>query len=226
MGKAICVIPARGGSKRIPKKNIAKLCGRTLIDYAVQAALASKVFNKVVVSTDDPEIAEEAQKNGSSILLRNSSLATDKSTVVQVCLDALDKLETAGERFDIIAILLPTSPLRTSDDIKKAFRLLGDADGVMAVTSFAIPPFWALKESDGLLKPIWPEYMIRSQDLPKTCVDNGAIYIVRTEALRKEKTVYLSRLIPYHMPRERSIDIDEPIDLDMAEFFMVRKKCS
>jgi len=119
--------------------------------------------------------------------------------------------------------------MRTSGDLVSAFEKLSkkDANGVMAVTDFEIPPFWALKEHKGYLMPFFDQkYLIRSQDLPKVFVDNGSIYIIKIKVFKEEKSVYCSKLIPYHMPRERSIDIDEEYDLRLAELLLGRMEGS
>lgn len=221
--KILCIIPARGGSKRIPRKNIVDLCGRPLISYTIEAAKNSKLFEKVVVSTEDGEIAKVSEKYGATVLERKLGLASDNASVMDVSLDVIEQYGKKGENFDYVCILLTTSPLRKAEDITGAFNKLkqSDANAVMAVTTYAIPPFLALKEENGFLKLFFGEkYMLRSQELPKVCVDNGSVYIFRTDAIKKEKKFYCSKLIGYKMPRERSIDVDEEVDLKIAEYFI------
>lgn len=202
------------------------LCGKPLIAYTIEAARASGLFERVVVSTEDDEIREVAEAWGAEVPFRRpADLATDTAGTVDVCLDTLARLAAAGECFDLLACLLPTSPLRIVEDLHGALAALIDrnADAVMAVTEYAIPPFWALEERDGFLQPHWGKrYLIKSQELPKVCVDNGAVYIVRVDALQRERSFYGSRLVGYWMPRERSVDVDQPVDLALAEFFLTR----
>ncbi len=222
-GRILCVIPARGGSKRIPRKNVVDLCGKPLIAYTIEAARDAGIFERIVVSTEDAEIGDLSRKYGATVLERGAELAGDKASVMDVCLNVLEHYENEGDSFDFVCVLLPTSPLRTSSDISGAFdKLKGtDSNAVMAVTTFEIPPFWALKEEDGFVQPFFGDkYMVRSQDLPKVFVDNGAIYIFRTPALKEERKFYCSRLMPYKMSRENSLDVDEMADLKLAEFFI------
>lgn len=224
--RRICLVPARGGSQRVPRKNVAPLAGRPLLAWTVEAALASGLFQRVVVSTEDEAIARVAERHGAAVLERDAALATATATGVDVCVDAIERWTTAGERFDVLAFLLPTSPLRTAEDLRGAWQrfLERDADFLMAVTDYAIPPFWALEEREGYLRPYWGhEYLVKSQELPRVCVDNGAVYLARIEAFLRERTFYGERLVGYWMPRERSVDVDEPVDLALAEFFLARR---
>lgn len=225
--RRLCLVPARGGSRRFPRKNIAPLAGKPLIAYTIASARESGLFDRVLVSTDDDAIREVAEAYGAEVpFLRPQELATDTAANVDVCLDTLARLARAGERFGLLACLLPTSPLRTARDLREAYARLKECQGdfVMAVTDYAIPPFWALEERDGFLRPYWGrQYLVKSQELPKVCVDNGAIYLARVEAFERERTFYGARLVSYWMPRERSVDVDEPVDLALAEFFLTRQ---
>ena len=219
----LCIIPARGGSKRIPRKNVVSLCGKPVIAYTIEAAKNSGLFEDIVVSTEDTEIASVSEKCGATVLERIPELASDKARVIDVCLDVVKQYEKNGKQFDYVCILLPTSPLRIPRDITGAFKKLTESDGnaVMAITNYETPPFWALNEEGGFLKLFFGEkYNLRSQDLPEVYVDNGAVYIFRTETLKKEKNFYCSKLVGYKMPRERSLDIDEEISLKIAEYFL------
>lgn len=219
----LCVIPARGGSKRFPRKNVARLAGKPLLAYAVEAALEAGVFARVIVSTEDAEIARIGELAGADVLARAPVLATDTATTVDVCLSVIDELRAAGGQFSAFACLLPTTPLRTADDIRHAHRVFVEraADFLMAVTTYAISPFWALEEHDGFLRPRWGrEFLVKSQELPQVWVDNGAIYLARIDAFERERTFYGSRLVGYRMPRERSIDVDDAVDLRLADFFL------
>jgi len=221
--KIICIIPARGGSKSIKKKNIVPLHGKPLLTYTIQAALDSRLFNYLIVSTEDKEISKIARNAGALIHDRVKELSRDDVGVIQVCLNIIETYEKKGLVFDYICILLPTSPLRTSEDIKKAFEKLkkSNANGIIGVTDYEIPPFWALKEKNGYVSPYFGQkYMVRRQNLPEVFVDNGAIYIYKIDIFKKEKKWFCSKLIHYKMPREKSIDIDEIFDLKLAEFIL------
>jgi len=224
--RRLCLVPARGGSQRVPRKNVAPLAGRPLLAWTVDAALGSGLFERVLVSTEDAEIARVAEGCGATVLERAGALASSTATGVEVCVDALERLQAAGQIFDVLAFLLPTSPLRTAEDLHGAWQRFveRDADFLMAVTDYAIPPFWALEERDGYLRPFWGhEYLKKSQELPRVCVDNGAVYFARVDAFLRERTFYGDRLVGYWMPRERSVDVDEAVDLALAEFFLARR---
>lgn len=225
--KNLAIIPARSGSKRLPQKNIIKLAGKPLIYYTINAAKESGIFNKIVVSTENEEIGVVAKKYGVEVLKRSPKLATDKTRVIDVFIHVVEELEKNGEKYDNVCLLLPTAPLRTSTDIKKAFRkfLNSDADALMCVMRFSPSPFWTLIEENGFLRPLWKkESMIKTQEQRETFVDNGAMYIFKPDVLKREKTYYCEKLIGYTMSREHSIDVDEEIDLKIAEFLL--KKCN
>jgi CMP-N-acetylneuraminic acid synthetase len=225
--KILCIIPARGGSKRIPKKNIVKLQGKPLVNYTIDAALESNVFNKIVLSTEDVKIKKIALNTGIIVHDRKKELSKDNIGVLQVCNNIIEDFEKKREVFDYICILLPTSPLRTSEDIKQAFEKLknSDANGIIGVTDYNIPPFWALKEKRGYVYPYFGQrFMVRSQELPEVFVDNGAIYIYKLDVFKKENTWFCSKLISYKMPRIRSVDVDEDFDLKIADFILSNHK--
>jgi N-acylneuraminate cytidylyltransferase len=215
-----CLVPARGGSQRLPRKNIAPLRGRPLLAWTVEAARASALFPEVWVSTDDAEIAAVARGAGAVVHDRPAALAGSDSTLVQVALDFADWLGARGQAPDVLCVLLPTAALVRPDDLRGGLARLRerDADFAMAVTSFLEPPFWALTEEDGYLRLFFgQEFARKSQALPPVQVDSGYFYFVRVEALRAERTLYGKRLVGYPIARERSIDIDEPVHLAIAE---------
>jgi N-acylneuraminate cytidylyltransferase len=221
--KYACLIPARGNSKRFPRKNIALLKGKPVLGYVIEAALSSKLFPDVWVSTDDAEIASVARQFGAKVHTRPPALAADNATMMDVCLNFMDGLDKQGQSPEVFCLMLPTAALVRAEDLTGAARLLDEksADMVMAVTSYLESPFWALHESAGFLKTFFgQEYLVASQKLPKVCVDNGYFYFAKTEALRREKTWYSQKLVGFPIPRERSMDIDEPAHLIMAEALM------
>ena len=222
-----CIVPARGGSKRFPKKNIALLKGKPLLGYAVEAALGSGLFDEVSVSTEDAEIAEVARRFGATVRSRPAQLATDESTVVQVCLDFVASLESEGRPVEELGIVYPTAALITPTDLKDAYRLFRErqADFLWAITSYLEPPFWALHEVDGYLRSFFgDQYIVKSQQLPEVWVDCGYFYLVRVDALRRERGIVGERMVGYRIPRYRSIDIDEPYHLLMAEALLEVKE--
>jgi CMP-N-acetylneuraminic acid synthetase len=216
----VCIIPARGGSKRLPRKNIVEFLGRPILAYTIEAAQESGVFARVIVSTEDPEIAEEARRGGAEIHKRSDALATDTARLVDVCLGFLGDEEAANRRWDFFGCLLATAPMRNADDVRRTFALLepGACEFAMAVTTYPLPPLQALRANEhGFLRPMWPDMInLRSQEAPQLLVDNGSTYFATVLGFRAERTFYGSTLRGHVMPRERSIDIDEPWDLELA----------
>ena len=218
--RGVAIIPARGGSKRLPRKNIADFHGKPIIAYSIAAAVESGCFEQVVVSTEDAEIAEIASRFGARIDMRDPSLATDAATVDQVCLDFLDRERQAGNDWKRMACLYATAPLRNSLDVAAVVGLLkeGECDFAMGVSAYQIQPNLALKFlPDGELLPMWPELIeLRADKLPPLRASNGTTYAVECDAFKKYKTFYGPGLRGYDMPRIRGVDIDTADDLDYA----------
>ena len=217
-------IPARGGSKRLPRKNLLPLAGKPLIAWTIEAALNSRQLHRVIVSTDDEEIASVARKYGAEVpFMRPAELASDTATGLDAILHALRTLEANGEHFDYLVNLQPTSPLRSSDDIDRAVALLlgRQADAVISVCPSDHPPEWAntLPADGSLAKFFRPGIRnIRSQDLPMTYRLNGAIYIYQCARLLCSCSLEMDdNSYAYIMPRERSVDIDTALDFRVAE---------
>jgi CMP-N-acetylneuraminic acid synthetase len=219
----VAIIPARGGSKRLPRKNIIDFLGKPIIAYTVEAALQSKLFERVVVSTEDPEIAGVAKQYGAEIVKRSNELASDTATLREVCLDFLGQEAAQGRTYQTFACLLATAPTRTVQDICAVAELIEQevCDFAMAVTNYDLPPHQALRKSiAGTLEPMWPDIVnMRSQDVPDLWVDNGSTYFADIAAFKQERTFYGSSLRGHSMPRERSIDIDDETDLEIALFW-------
>ncbi len=224
--RRIAIIPARGGSKRLPRKNIADFYGKPIIAHTIEAALESKLFESVIVSTEDDEIATISHTYGAEVHRRDASLASDSAKVVDVCLALLAEKEKRSDKYDVMCCLLATSPLRNASHIKEAYQLF-EAHGrrfVMAVTQFSKSPWQALRiNENGSLSPMWSEWVnIRSQDRPQLLVDNGSTYIVDVDAFRVQKSFYGEGLRGYVMAPEYSVDIDEPADLGLAKYYAAR----
>ncbi|WP_035724223.1 acylneuraminate cytidylyltransferase family protein [Fodinicurvata fenggangensis] len=218
--RAVAIIPARGGSKRLPRKNILPLGGRPMIAHPIRLARESGLFERVVVSTEDTEIAEIARIAGAEVFERDTELATDKATVVQVCLDALRRLEQEGTELDAFCCLYATAAFLTMQDVQDSrVRLFGppEADYVMGVSEYPIHPFKALRSEDGYLKAVWPESaQLKSQEYPAMCASNGTLYWARSGAFIQEQSFYGQRLVGYELPPNRAIDIDTREDYDWA----------
>ena len=220
----VAVIPARGGSKGIPQKNLRTLLGKPLIAYTIEAALQAKTLTRTIVSTDDEQIKEVSQDYGAEVpFLRPSHLATDIAPGISVLQHAIIYLaEHEGYLTDIVVCLQPTSPLRSGEDIDAAVNLCLDsgADSVVSLCQAKHHPYWMKKIVDGRVHPLMNEnenHYTRRQDLPPVYQLNGALYVTRTNVLLEENRVLGKYTAPYIMPPERSIDIDTPNDLRVAE---------
>lgn len=217
---AIAVIPARGGSKRLPRKNVLPFFGHPIIAYTIRAALQSGCFDRVVVSTEDAEIAEVARRYGAETDARPGDLAGDKPTVVDVCIELLDREAAAGRRYAVLCALYATSPLRGADDIHATVTLLDPprCDFALAVTDYDLPPYRALRrEPDGSLVPMWPDLAFaKSQEVPPLFVNNGSTYAVAVPSFLKLRTFTGPGSRGHFMPRGRSTDIDVADDVDDA----------
>jgi N-acylneuraminate cytidylyltransferase/CMP-N,N'-diacetyllegionaminic acid synthase len=217
------VIPARGGSKGIPKKNLAALAGRPMIAWTIEAALRSRCLTRVIVSTDDQEIADISQRLGAEVpFLRPAELARDETPGIDPVLHLITWLETEADYHpEYVMLLQPTSPLRTTEDIDGAFRLATEhhCDSVISVSEADTHPYWMKRINDrGELEdfsPVPGKYSQR-QDLPPAYKLNGAIYLVRTSRMLSDKTFYGHKTLPYIMPAERSLDVDSLWDLHVA----------
>ncbi|WGS66035.1 acylneuraminate cytidylyltransferase family protein [Marinitoga aeolica] len=224
--KFLAIIPARGGSKGIKNKNIIDLKGNPLIIYTIEEAKKSNIFDKIIVSTDSPEVAEISKKYGAEIpFLRPEYLATDTSSSIDVILHALNYFKDINEHYDYFILLQPTSPLRKAEDILNAVELLfqKNADNIVSVCEVEHSPLFSntLPEDLSLSNFIREEVKNkRRQDLPKYYRINGAIYISKVESFLKTKDFYNKKSYAYIMPIERSIDIDNMIDLKLAEILL------
>lgn len=227
VGSIIAIIPARGKSKGIPRKNIKKLRGKPLIAYTINEALKSKYLDYVFVSTEDHEIATVSKECGAQVIDRPPSLADDSSITVDAILHAIDYLEREDIHPDIVVLLQPTSPLRIKDDIDAAIQLFLDneCESVIGVCEPEHSPFWCFTLNGKFLQPLFEKKYenMRRQDLPEVFMPNGAIYVSSPEFIRKNKGYYGDRIIGYFMPAERSIDIDTPLDFAIAEV-LIRKR--
>ena len=215
----LAVILARGGSKRLPRKNILDLNGKPLIVYSIEAGLQSKYIDKVIISSDNEEILKISQKFGAYTIKRPDELASDTST----SFDAIKHTIENVEKYDYIILLQPTSPLRNNHHIDEAIELLEDknADAIVSVSEMDHSPLWSNTLDKSLsMKGFLKEEVLnkRSQDLEPYYRLNGAIYICKTDKLLEEKSFFLQdNIFAYMMDRESSIDIDEELDFKIAE---------
>ena len=225
----LAIIPARGGSRGIPRKNLKDLNGHPLIYYTIIAAQKSRYIDQLILSTDDPEIAGVASQYGVEIpFMRPEDLATDTSRAIDTYIYTVERLNrehgTACREF---VVLQPTSPLRTAEDIDNAVQVFIEkrADSVISVTETS-PPEWALKiDSKGVLKNYFSGLMEvkNRQELEPAFMPNGAVFVFKLSLLKESGTYYSSKTYPSIMPPERSVDIDNQHDFEIAQFLMRRQ---
>jgi N-acylneuraminate cytidylyltransferase len=221
----LAVIPARGGSKRIPRKNIKLFHGKPMIAYSIECALQSGFFDEVIVSTDDDEIAEVARTYGAEVpFMRPAELATDHAGTIPVIAHAAKWFENAGKPPDAVCCLYATAPFVQKSDLKKGLEILqsGNWQYVFSATSFGFPIFRGFKHNyDGSVEMFFPEYFeTRSQDLPESFHDAGQFYWGRPEAWIGNKRIFDHWSNIVILPRWRVQDIDCIEDWERAEILM------
>jgi CMP-N-acetylneuraminic acid synthetase len=218
--KILSIIPARGGSKGLPRKNILDLYGKPLITWTIKASLESKYITDTYVSSDDDEILKISNQYGAKTIKRPGELATDISNSQSVVFHALKELQKENKKYDYIVLLQPTSPLRTVNHIDAAFIELfhKNATASISVIEFDNKILKAFKENDGFIEGISNnEYPFkRRQDLPKTYLSNGAIYIIKVDEFIKNNSFFTNKTISYIMDKNSSLDIDIIDDLNTA----------
>lgn len=217
----LAIITARGGSKRIPRKNIKEFNGEPIIAYSIRAALQSGLFDTVMVSTDDEEIAEISKRYGAEIpFYRSAYTAGDHATTNDVLLEVLEEYERRGQSFDVAACLYPTAPFVTAEKLRDGVRQLeaSDADTLIPVVAFSYPPQRAMVVENDRLVFKYPEYLdSRSQDLQPHYHDAGQFYIFRTEAFRRNRRLMVGNILPMIVSEMEVQDIDNETDWKLAE---------
>jgi pseudaminic acid cytidylyltransferase len=226
MKRPVAIIPARGGSKRIPRKNIKPFCGRPMIAWSIAAAQSSGLFDAVIVSTDDEEIAEVSKKFGAEVpFVRPSEIANDHATTMAVMAHAVRWLNEHRGAVDMACCIYPTAPFLLPEYLRAGLALLladPEAHFAFSVTTYAFPIFRALRvDAQGRVAMFWPENQeVRSQDLPVACHDAGQFYWGRGDAFLNQSGIFTSVSLPVRIPRHLVQDIDEPEDWEMAERMM------
>ena len=219
----VAIIPARGGSKRLPRKNVLPILGEPILSYPIKAALESKLFNSVIVSTEDAEIARTARMSGAQVIQRPAQLARDRATVVEVCLHVLEVLENENRRPDFFCCIYATALFINPDDLRQSYCLLDaepKSDFVMGVSEYNLYPAQALIVNGSYLMPMWPEYYgTQGQFQPHLVASNGTLYWARVGAFRDGRSFYGKRLKGYYISKARSVDIDTPEDLKIARIY-------
>ena len=222
--KVLAIIPARGGSKGIPRKNIKTLAGKPLIAWSIETSLQAQGINRVIVSTEDDEIALVAKKFGAHVpFMRPLSLAQDDTPSFAPVLHAIEQLPG----FEWVLLLQPTSPLRSVNDIEGIIKLCSDvgATSAVSITKISKHPFWMYQLDDQkFLQPLFPNRpeINRRQDLPSAYALNGAMYMARTDWLIENNSFIDSETLGYTMPEERSVDLDSSMDWLWAEYLIER----
>lgn len=227
----IAIIPARGGSKRIPKKNIKEFCGKPIICYAIEAALKSKLFDEVMVSTDSEEIADIARRYGASVpFMRSRETAGDYASTAQVIFEVLDKYEKMGRSFEFGTCIYPTAPFVTKEKLADAMNLIQTKIGtiVLPVVAFSYPPQRGYVMKDSYIKMKYPEnFKTRSQDLETIYHDAGQFFAINIEKYREVQGIVVENIIPYVLNEQEVQDIDNETDWEIAQIkyeYMIKNK--
>lgn len=219
--KKIAIITARGGSKRIPRKNIKEFCGKPILAYSIEAALNAGIFDTVMVSTDDEEIAQIAREYGAEVpFYRSEKTANDFATTNDVLEEVLAEYEKRGEHFEMACCIYPTAPFVTSQKLQDAVDKLeqSDADTLIPVVPFSYPPQRAMIVKNERLVFEYPQYMdSRSQDLEPHYHDVGQFYVFRTEAFARNKKLMIGNILPLVVSELEVQDIDNQTDWEIAE---------
>lgn len=219
---SLAIITARGGSKRIPKKNIKEFCGKPIIAYSIEAAIGSKLFDEVMVSTDSEEIADVARKYGAAVpFMRSAETSDDYAGTEDVVAEVIADYENRGEQFSWVCCIYPTAPFVTAEKLQMAYGLFKnnpDAEAVLSVTQFSFPPQRGFYKRNGYMEFAWPEFKDeRSQDLDPIYHDAGQFYFVRMDAFKAQHTVIPVKSMPLVFDDSEVQDIDNPTDWRMAE---------
>lgn len=223
--KVLALIPARGGSKGIPGKNIKDLCGKPLIAHTICAARECEFVDTIVVSTDSEEIAEVSKRYGAEVpFLRPEELASDTAKTMDAVLHAINTLKDMGKAYDILVLLQPTSPLRNDEDIRGAISLAVETgEDVVGISEVSDSPILmrTCDPSHILTRLLEQNSTVRRQDMPIYYRVNGSVYVNHMDRLTEE-TSFNDNPLGYVVPKERSVDIDEPVDFVVAEYYMGR----
>jgi pseudaminic acid cytidylyltransferase len=232
--RTLGLIPARGGSKRVSRKNIREFNGKPLIAHSIEQANSASSVDKTVVSTDDEEISAVAKDYGADVPFeRPEELATDTATNTEVVSHAINWFEKEEEKFDLVCMLLPTNPFRAVSDINTATSQLVDSDtqSVIGVVEYDISPAFALEiKEGGLVEPLLEEKYFtsktRTQETPDYVHPNGSLYAAKIDAFRENNSFYTKKTVAHKMPPERSFDIDTERDLTIARAIIAEKENS
>ncbi|MCR4745639.1 MAG: pseudaminic acid cytidylyltransferase [Lachnospiraceae bacterium] len=217
----IAIITARGGSRRIPKKNIREFCGKPIIAYSIEAALNSNCFDEVMVSTDSMEIKDVAEEYGASVpFMRSDETSNDFATTADVIDEVLNEYTKSSLQFEVFACIYPTAPFLTVEKICDAMDIFceSDADALISIVRFGFPPQRGFIISEGSIKYQYPQFeRVRSQDLEPIYHDCGQLYICKSDEFKKHHSFIMKNTIPFIMKEEEVQDIDTESDWRIAE---------
>jgi CMP-N,N'-diacetyllegionaminic acid synthase len=225
--KVAAIIPARGGSKGIPKKNIIDLAGKPLVAWSIGHAKGSKSVGSVWVSTDDPEIAEVSKQYGAQVVVRPPQLATDTSPSEDALIHALDEIERhIGSKLDLLVFLQATSPVRDRDDIDNAVSKLVSEGADSLLSCLKLEDYFIWEERDGRFESVNYDYRSRKrrQDIKPQYLENGSIYVFKPDILRKDRNRLGGKITVYEMAEWKSHQIDDPQDIQMCEYYIKQMK--
>ncbi len=218
---SIAIITARGGSKRIPGKNIREFCGKPILAYSIEAAIGSGVFDEVMVSTDSEEISAAAKKYGAKVpFLRSAKTSDDFATTAEVLKEVIEAYERRGRQFELLCCLYPTAPFVTAEKLREAAQTMNRqaADSLIPVVRFSFPPQRAFRICEDKVTYQFPEHATtRSQDLEPLYHDCGQFYMCRVALFQKHGSLLAGKCVPYFMPEEEVQDIDCMSDWIQAE---------
>jgi len=222
--QVIALIPARGGSKGVPRKNIRLAGGKPLISWTIECAKASRYIDRIVVSTEDEEIAAVARQYGAEILDRPLQLAQDDTPGIDVIIHALNQYK----EYPYVVLLQPTSPLRSDEDVDRCIEQcrLHDAPACVSVCESPVSPYWMYTiDEQMIMRPFIPsdQFYARRQDTPKVYQLNGAVYVAKTDWLKRTRSFVTYETRSYIMPLDRSLDIDHAMDFEFADFLLHKK---
>lgn len=231
MKKNIAIITARGGSKRIPRKNVKEFLGKPILAYSIEAAISSGVFEEIMVSTDDEEIAQIAKEYGAHVpFIRSEETSNDHATTTDVLLEVINEYKKRGQEFEYLCCIYPTAPFVTGEKLREAMDIIKktDSDSLLPVVKFSFPPQRCLVVEKACVSYKWPEYMnTRSQDLEPFYHDCGQFYCMNCERFLATGKVFTDNTYAYICPETEVQDIDNAEDWEIAEMkykIMIKKK--
>lgn len=217
----VAIITARGGSKRIPKKNIKNFCGKPIIAYSIEAALNSNIFDEVIVSTDSEEIADIAKQYGAKIpFMRSNATSNDYADTSDVLLEVLNEYKKRDISFEEFCCIYPTAPFITAEKLRTSYQMLlkENTYNVVPMVVFSFPPQRGMARDGAYVKPAYPEFIdARSQDLEEILHDCGQFYWCKTAAFYDNQNILFNHTVPFLVPEMEVQDIDNESDWELAE---------